>query len=213
MSKGKFKLNGLATAIGSMPHVDPKEACSLVLTHLPEIPAWPQLPQRSFLENMYAQFSEGFPGVVLEEERIWIDSSQDLSKPLEELYAAYLEGSLNHSAVGYEYAEGLHVFLNMVGKTDEKAVKGQVTGPVSWGLSVTDDRRKAIIYDDTLSDAAAKLLRLKASWQEKTLSQISRNTIIFVDEPYMVSFGSAYFSISRERVITLLEEVLGGIAD
>jgi len=90
MSKGRFELNGLATAIGSMPHVDPREACSLVLTHLPEIPAWPQLPKRAFLENMYAQFSEGFPGVVLEEERIWVDRSQDLSRPLEQLYAAYL---------------------------------------------------------------------------------------------------------------------------
>jgi methionine synthase II (cobalamin-independent) len=90
-------------------------------------------------------------------------------------------------------------------------VKGQVTGPVSWGLSVADDKRKALIYDDTLADAAAKLLRLKASWEEKALSRISRNTIIFVDEPYMVSFGSAYFSLSRGRVISLLEEVFGGI--
>jgi len=212
MSKGKFKLNGLATAIGSMPHVDPKEACSLVLTHLPEIPAWPQLPQRSFLENMYAQFSEGFPGVVLEEERIWIDSSQDLSKPLEELYAAYLEGSLNHSAVGYEYAEGLHVFLNMVGKTDEKAVKGQVTGPISFGLTVTDQERRPLLYDDVLADALAKHLRLKAAWQEKTLSAIFPNTIISVDEPYLASLGSAFVSFPREQVVTLLEEVLGGIS-
>ena len=43
------------------------------------------------------------------------------------------------------------------------------------------------------------------------LSKISRRTIIFLDEPYMVSFGSAYISISRERVISLLEEVFGGI--
>jgi methionine synthase II (cobalamin-independent) len=92
------------------------------------------------------------------------------------------------------------------------AVKGQVTGPISWGLTVTDDNRRAILYDDTLADALAKLLRLKASWQEKALSQISKNTIIFVDEPYMVSFGSAYVSLSRERVINLMEEVFGGIS-
>ena len=212
MSKGKFKLNGLATAIGSMPHVDPQEACSLVLTHLPEIPAWPQLPKRSFLENMCAQFSEGFPGVVLEEERIWIDSSQELSRPLEQLYAAYLEGSINHSAVGYEYAEGFHVFLNMVGKTDEKAVKGQVTGPISFGLTVTDQDRRPLLYDDVLADALAKHLRLKAAWQEKALSAISPNTIISVDEPYLASLGSAFVSLPREQVVTLLEEVLGGIS-
>ena len=99
MSKNNFELNGLATAIGSMPHVDPQEACSLVLNYLPEIPTWPQLCNRSFLENMYVQFSEGFPGIVLEEERIWVDRNQDLSKSLEQLYAAYLENRIDQSAV------------------------------------------------------------------------------------------------------------------
>ncbi len=211
MSKGRFELNGLATAIGSMPHVDPQEACSSVLTHLPEIPAWPQLPKRSFLENMYAQFSEGFPGVVLEEERIWVDRSQDVSRPLEQLYAAYLEGSTNHSAIGYEYAEGFHAFLDMVGADGERAVKGQVTGPISFGLTVTDQDQRPLLYDDVLADALAKHLRLKAAWQEKALSAVFPNTIISVDEPYLASLGSAFVSFPREQVATLLEEVLGGI--
>jgi len=211
MSKGRFELNGLATAIGSMPHVDPQEACSLVLTHLPQIPAWPQLPKRSFLENMYAQFSEGLPGVVLEEERIWIDRSQDLSKPLEQLYASYLESNTDRGAVGYEYAEGFHVFLDMVGKDGAKAVKGQVTGPISFGLTVTDQNQRPLLYDDVLADALAKHLRLKAAWQEKTLSAIFPNTIISVDEPYLASLGSAFVSFPREQVVNLLEEVLGGI--
>ena len=212
MSKGRFELNGLATAIGSMPHADPQEACSLVLAHLPEIPAWPQLPKKSFLESMYAQFSEGFPGVVLEEERIWVDRSQDLSRPLEQLYAAYLESSIDHSAVSYEYAEGFHVFLDMVGKDGERAVKGQVTGPISLGLTVTDQDQRPLLYDDVLADALAKHLRLKAAWQERALGAISPNTIISVDEPYLASLGSAFVSFAREQMATLLEEVLGGIS-
>ena len=47
---------------------------------------------------------------------------------------------------------------------------------------------------------------------EKVLQKISRNTIIFIDEPYMVSYGSAFVSLSREKVIGLLEEVLSGIS-
>jgi hypothetical protein len=93
-----------------------------------------------------------------------------------------------------------------------KAVKGQVTGPVSWGLTVTDENKKSVIYDDVLGDAAARLLRLKAAWMENALRKLSKNTIIFLDEPYMVSFGSAFFSVSREKVIELMEEVLGGIS-
>jgi methionine synthase II (cobalamin-independent) len=91
------------------------------------------------------------------------------------------------------------------------AVKGQITGPLTWGLSVTDEEGKAILYDDVLGDAVAKFLRLKAAWQEKQLAQISPNTIIFVDEPYMASFGSVAVPLSKERVALLLEEVFVGI--
>jgi methionine synthase II (cobalamin-independent) len=201
----------LPTAIGSMPHTDPKVACSLVSRYLKEIPAWPQLPGRSFLENMYAQFSEGFPGVVIEGDRIYINRSQDLGKPLEELYAAYLENDIDKYPISPDYAAGLRSFLGL-NNLMPLVVKGQVTGPVSWGLTVTDEKRQSIIYDDVLADAAAKLLRLKASWQERELRKISRNTIVFVDEPYMTSFGSAFVTVSREKVISLLEEVLGGIS-
>jgi methionine synthase II (cobalamin-independent) len=159
---------------------------------------------------MYVQFSQGFPGVVVKESSIYVDRAQDLDKPLEQLYTAYLENDFYKYPVSAEYAAGLHSFLSLT-NLSPVAVKGQVTGPISWGLTVTDEGRRAIIYDDTLADAAAKLLRLKASWQEKELSQISRDTIIFVDEPYMASFGSAFISLSKEKVIELLEEVFSGI--
>lgn len=203
--------NCLPTIIGSMPHTDPVKACSLVARYLRDIPAWPQLPRRSFREGMCPQFSQGFPGIVVEERSIYVDRSQDWDGPLEALYTAYLDNNVDKYPVGAEYAAGLHTFLEMKGLSP-KAVKGQITGPVSFGLTLTDDSRRAILYDEMLSDAAAKLLRLKAGWQEKVLSRISRNTIIFVDEPAMSSYGSAFFSLPRERVIALLEEVLGGIS-
>jgi len=205
-----MEFNCLPTAIGSMPHTDPKPACSLVLKYLKEIPVWPQLPRCSFKENMYAQFSEGFPGITVTEDKVYVDRSQDLTEPLTELYEAYLENDIDKYAVSAEYAAGLHAFL-AVQNLSPLAVKGQVTGPVSWGLTITDNNQRSIIYDDTLADAAAKLLRLKAAWQEKELGKISRNTIIFVDEPYMTSFGSAFVSLSKEKVISLLEEVFAGI--
>ena len=200
----------LPTIIGSMPHTDPQAACSDIIHYLKDIPAWPQLPKRSFLENMYVQFSQGFPGVVVRENRIYIDRSQDLDKPLEALYAAYLENNADKYPVSPDYAAGLHRFLALK-NLSPRVVKGQITGPVTWGLTVTDDSHKAIIYDDVLGDAVAKLLRLKASWQEKKLSQISKNTIIFVDEPYMAAFGSVGVLLSKERIISLLEEVFDGI--
>ena len=205
-----FKPEFLPINIGSLPHTDPEEACNLILRHSPEVPSWPQLPKRSFLENMYVQFSEGFPGIVQERERIYVDRAQDLSPELEHLYLAYLENDPEGYAVSPAYAAGLAQWLK--GEPDScRAVKGQVTGPVSWGLTVVDQERRPIIYDEVLADAVAKHLRLKATWQERELRQLHPTTAIFLDEPYMASFGSAYVAVTRERAIALIEEVLDGI--
>jgi methionine synthase II (cobalamin-independent) len=201
----------LPTVIGSMPHTDPEAACSQVIHYLKDIPAWPQLPKRTFLENMYVQYSQGFPGVVVKEDRIYIDRSQNLDKPLEELYAAYLANDIDKYPISREYAAGLYSFLSQT-NLSPLAVKGQITGPVTWGLTVIDDTGKAILYDDTLGDAVPKLLKLKAAWQERELKQICRDSIIFIDEPYMSAFGSVSVMLSREKVISLLEEVFSGIS-
>jgi hypothetical protein len=193
-----------------MPGTDPAAACELVKRYLRDLPAWPQLPERSFRENMYAQYSEGFPGAVIEDDRIYVDRSKDLNGPLEKLYSAYLDNDPSGFGISADYAAGLHRFLRMT-DLNPLAIKGHVTGPVSWGLAVTDQDRKPILYDETLADAAARLLRLKAMWLEAELQMLSRNTIIFVDEPYMSSFGSAFVAISKEKVHTLIGEVFGGI--
>jgi methionine synthase II (cobalamin-independent) len=207
----KIEFGCRITAIGSMPHTDPAEACSQVSRYLKDIPTWPQLPRRTFLENMCAQFSQGFPGAVVKGETLHIDRAKDLDKELEELYAAYLENNIDKYPITQDYAAGLHRFLGLENLTP-LAVKGQITGPVTWGLTVTDDSKRAIIYDDVLSDAVPKLLRLKAAWQEKALRKISKNTIIFVDEPYMSAYGSVSMTLSKERVVSLLEEVFGGLS-
>jgi len=205
----KLEYGCLPTAIGSMPHTDAVEACRLVLKYLPALPVLPQLSRRSPEENMYVQFSEGFPGVVVEGGNIYIDTSQELAPTLEKLYNNYLENDFTDYAISQEYASGLHAFLSMkIGSP--LAVKGQIIGPVSWGLSVTDGTRY-VIYDETLAEAMARHLRLKASWQEEALSKISSNTIIFVDEPYLNSLGSPFVSLSSEQAVALLEETLAGI--
>ncbi|MFC1988057.1 methionine synthase [Chloroflexota bacterium] len=200
----------LPTIIGSMPHTDPAEACALVTHYLKDIPAWPQLSNRSFLENMYVQYSEGFPGIVVKENSIYVDRSQELDKPLEQLYTAYLENDFDKYPISPEHAAGLHTFLNLEGLSP-LAVKGQIIGPITMGMTITDENKKAIIYDDILGDAVPKLLKMKAGWQEKELSRLSENTIIFVDEPYMSAFGSVGVMLSEEKIINLLEEVFTGI--
>jgi methionine synthase II (cobalamin-independent) len=205
-----LEFNCLPTAIGSMPQTDPDAACAQVARYLKEIPCWPQLPRRDFKENMYAQYSQGFPGITLTGDKIYVDRAKDLDKDLERLYTAYLENDFTKYAISADYAAGLHAFLALKNLAP-LAVKGQVTGPVTWGLTVTDSDGKAVIYDDILGDAVAKFLRLKAGWQEQELKRLSANTIIFVDEPYMASFGSVSVPLSAEKVASLIEEVFRGI--
>ena len=209
----KFEPNLLPLHIGSLPHTDPQAACELVLKNFPHISTWPQLPNRAFLENMYAQFSEGFPGVVLEDQRIYVDRGGNLDPDLERLYLAYLENDLSYGALGADYAAGLATFSQTLSASDRQpmVVKGQVTGPISWGLTVVDQDRRPVLYDDILADALAKHLRLKAAWQEQELRQIAPTTLVFIDEPYMSAFGSAHISLNREQVIILLEEVFAGL--
>jgi len=205
-----FRPNGLPTAIGSMPNTDPEEAYSLLVQYCPDIPVWPQLPKRSFYENMYVQFSEGFPGIVIEDERIYVTRDGDADMTLEKLYTAYLENDIDQYPLGEKYASGFHTFLRNSVKSP-LAVKGQITGPISWALTITDENRRSIIYDDELADATAKLIRLKAAWQERELRKLAPTTIMFIDEPYLASLGSAFVAVSNSKVVRLLEEVFEGL--
>ena len=205
----KLEFGCLPTAIGSMPHTNPDEACSNIMKYLPDIPFWPQLPKRSLKENMIVQFSEGFPGVATKGDRVHIEPSTDFEVELEQIYADCEQDDARKYGTSRNYAAGLHSFLAKA--TGSRIVKGQVTGPVTWGVAVTRQDGLGILYDDTLAEAAAKFLRLKASWQENVLKEISPNPIIFVDEPYLVSLGSVFTPIPEGKVPVLLEEVLGGI--
>ncbi|MGQ9546594.1 MAG: methionine synthase [Dehalococcoidia bacterium] len=205
----KVEFGCLPTAIGSMPHVDATAAYDVIMKYLPDIPVWPQLPKRSFKENMVLQFSEGFPGAVLSGDRIRIQPSASFETELEQIHIDCEQGNAHKYGISSEYAAGLHTFLSKT--RGNKIVKGQLTGPITWGLSVARDDGLGVLYDDTLAEIAAKFLRLKASWQENVLSKISPNTIIFVDEPHLVSLGSVFAPIPEEKVPVLVAELLKGI--
>jgi len=201
----------LPTLIGSMPQTDAGKACAVINRFLKDIPAWPQLPKRSPNENMCIQFSEEFPGAVVKDSNVVIERTPDFDAAINELYAAYMDNDFGKYPVSRNCAEGLYHCLER-GNITLHAIKGQVTGPVTWGLTVKDADGRSILYDDLLGDAVPRFLKLKAEWQEAMLRRISKRTIIFVDEPYMAAYGSsATVSLSKEKVINLLNEVFSGI--
>jgi len=209
--KPDFTPNCRATGIGSLPHTEAKEACELVLRTLPQIPFWPQLPKRTVRENMYWQYSEGLPGLSFEDERMFIRTPEDFYT-IERFYERFLSEDLDFFIISHPYAAGFYKLQEYQDQLRSAwALKGQITGPISFTLQVTDENRRPLLYHDELKSIAIKNLLRKANWQEKILQKFNPRTIIFLDEPYLTAFGSAFTSLSLEQAIESLEEVLQGI--
>jgi methionine synthase II (cobalamin-independent) len=207
-----FNPKFLTTQIGSMPYPDGKAICERLVSTL-DIPAWPQLPRRTFHENMYVQYSSALPCISLDEdkEKILFNTENDITPALEEFYSHYLAEDVDCFGLRPDYAAGFYTMLDTLRKSPGEWAKGQVTGPISFGLTVTDQNLRASLYDDMLADVIVKNMAMIARWQVRQLRSTRPNVIIFVDEPYLASFGSAYISLSREQVITILDEVFAGI--
>ena len=143
---------------------------------------------------------------------MYFDTTADLSGPLEAFYERYLADDVDAFALQAEDAAGFYAMLDALRSAPAREwVKGQVTGPISFGLTVTDQALRSSLYDDMLADAIVKNVAMNARWQVRQLKQVGSNVIMFVDEPYMASFGSAFISLSREQAIAMLDEVFAAI--
>jgi methionine synthase II (cobalamin-independent) len=196
------------TLLGSFPFHETQALCQQLVAEI-DIPAWPQLPRRTFLENMYTQFSAPLPGIVTDyqREKVYFDTTQDLTPHLEIFYEHYLADDLDYFSLPPKYAVGFYEMLPALQSAPGLWVKGQVTGPVSFGLTVTDQELHASLYHELLIDPILKNICMNARWQIQQLKHTRKNVIIFVDEPYLASFGSAYINLNRDQVTELLEEV------
>jgi methionine synthase II (cobalamin-independent) len=202
----------MTTVVGSFPHVQLGGLCERLVSEM-DIPVWPQLPQRSFLENMYVQFTYTLPRIVVDQEthKITIDTRGDLSEALLPFYERYLADDVDAFALPVEYAVGFPAMLEVLRSTTGEWVKGQVTGPISLGLTITDQDLRPSLYNDLTADVFTKNAAMNARWQIRKLREVRSKVIISVDEPYMASYGSAYVSLNRPDVVARLDEVFAAI--
>jgi methionine synthase II (cobalamin-independent) len=200
------------TLIGSFPHLDAESLCRSISTSI-DIPIWPQLPRRNFRESMYVQYSARLPGIQLDEakEKIIFNTIDDLSPALENFYEHIIADDVDWFALEPDYAFGFQTLLRTAKNVEGHWLKGHVTGPISFGLTVTDQDLRSSLYNEMLTDVIVKNMAFNARWQIRQLRSVRDNVIIFVDEPYLASFGSAFISLSREQVIAMLDEVFEAI--
>ena len=219
-----MKSNFLSTAIGSMPYDDPKKAVEVSLAHL-DCPIWPQLPAFGLKEQMEIQYSEGIPCAVIDEEkgRMYFDTSGDYSDAFAEFYESYMmamdpdegNGDCSAMAISEEYSKGIYEMERQLkARGGEKLpwLKVQTTGPCSFALTITDENKRAIYYNEEFRDVIVKALAMKCRWQIQMFKKYAENIICFIDEPILSAFGSStYVSVKREDVVALLQEVIEAV--
>ena len=207
-----FQPNFLTTLIGSVPYTHTAKTCEKIANTL-DVPIWPQMVKLNFRENMYTQYGAVLPAVVIddENEKITFDTTEDITPALETFYIPFLEENLDYFRLPRQHADGFYSMFEQLNETRGEWVKGQVTGPISMGLTVTDQDLRSSLYNEMLADVLVKNVAMNARWQIRELKKVRQNVIVFVDEPYMASFGSAFISLSREQVNAMLDEVFEAI--
>jgi len=186
---------GLATSIGSLPHVDPGEAVDFVLRHQHRLPAAPSLPARSLREGMIAQAAYGILGVEVQADgSLMIDDR--LLDP---------EAPLTDPGFSSDSFVGLRAFLNAV--ADRRGpVKVSLTGPVTLGVALHAAGVPEHLAFDLAGHAVRQRARALLNHVLQRMPQVQ--LVVFVDEPVLGSAMWPDFPIAPLDAIDLVSSVL-----
>lgn len=200
-----IKPNCLPLAIGSFPQKNAADAVSFILRNFKDIPLWPQLPQISFKEQMYLQYSKGLPGLVIDSTKksFYVSYDENIYEKIAEFFEGLLSNPLDFYAVTEDFSAGFNEFMKQKEKIKNlkpKAVKGHISGPVSLALGLLDQDKKPLIYHEEYMDVINQLIIKKSQWQIEKLKQINDNVIYFLDEPYLSSIGSGMLSLDKGQI-------------
>jgi hypothetical protein len=214
----------MATGIGSMPFDDADLAVLLILSKLPDAPHWPQLPRLGLTEQMEIQYSEHMPRAVLDREkhRLSFDTSGDYSEEFAQFYETYLlamdpeegNGDCAAMALSPDYSKGFHALEKALREQGGRRpfVKVQVVGPCSFSLTVVDENKRVIYYNEEFRDVIVKALAMTARWQIQALKPYAEQVICFIDEPILSAFGSStYVGVRRDDVVQMITDMVDAI--
>jgi hypothetical protein len=177
--------------MGIMPHKDVDKALDLAVGL--DIHFWPQLPHVSLYEDMYVQTSQNFPGIEINFDRARLAFHTERFQENLEAYFGKMEFPETY-ALTPQYSVVFQKFLSRNLQT-YRAIRGQITGPVSFGFKVLDENLKPIIYNDEVKSILFDFIQKKVNLQYKALKGKNPNAFVWVDEPglgYVFSGLSGY---------------------
>lgn len=129
-----------ATAVGSLPHKDAKEAIGLIFDTFKEIPFWPQLANVDRHEDMTVQYIQGIPGIIYDEKncKYCYDAQSDkFFEELEEFFMDY-EAIVNEKdftnldkyAITAPYTSAIPLYLEKFKQGNYSYAKCHIIGPL-----------------------------------------------------------------------------------
>ncbi len=144
---------------------------------------------------------------------VYVDTRK--TEGIERFYEDVYNDNVDAFAISEQAAPGLYGLLERLPRMADgiRYVKGQLTGPFTLGIGLKDENGKPVIYDSAYFDIIKKALRMKAAWMIKAIKAVcpDKEVLLFFDEPALVSFGSAFVSISADVVTSLFDEVREGL--
>lgn len=179
---GAFAPAGAVTGIGSLPIGDPVEAVEAVAAWCPELPFWPQPPSDDVADAALTQVIGSRVGV----------GGTGIDGPVQGAAASHF--------AAFERALRGGAFPRA------RAVKGQVTGPVTLASLVQVEGATGLDRPDVLA-ALAERVTAQAVWQVQRLRHAGLPVVIVIDEPALglVDEGQA------SRALVVLAQVLDAV--
>jgi len=196
------------TGIGSFACPGVEEALGMVWAFSPELPALPQLSKRSRNEGMNEQMYDGLPGVGERDGRWTMVQDESFFLGVDRLFQETEEPTEESGAWSPETCAALDPFLERVRAEGVAEAKAQVSGPVTVAMSLVDEAGNPVLYNDVLREVVVKHIALKVRWMARQIEAAGAKPVIFVDEPFLASFGTPFFAWTRpEQPRDVIEEV------
>jgi hypothetical protein len=187
---------GTPSAVGSLPHLDAVDAARAALALTPELPAAPQLPNRSRLEGMLAQVAVGAPGLRVDEAGGLVVDRRRLAGPADD------------QPLDVEAWAGTLAFLAEAARVGHRGpIKVQVAGPVTFGLALAAAGVKASRAFPIAGAIVRQRVQALLAETERTLP--GTPVVLVLDEPGLTAYPADGFPLGADDTIDLLS---GGLA-